>query len=55
MGATKNWNHDPFFDYVDRWMNEEHAAGGPFVQQMWNLYRPQADEIGAASEKKRSR
>jgi hypothetical protein len=40
MNATKVWNHDPFFDYVDRWMTEddteflkvagEHLKGDPF-------------------------
>jgi hypothetical protein len=23
MKAEKSWNHDPFFDYVDRWMYED--------------------------------
>ncbi len=48
MGAEELWNHPPFFDYVDRWCAEEgaHAARG-FVKAMWDMYRPQADEIGA--------
>lgn len=25
MRAEKDWNHDPFFAYVDRWMTEDHA------------------------------
>ena len=25
MGATKVWNHDAFFDYVDRWMTEDNT------------------------------
>jgi hypothetical protein len=25
MRAEKHWNHDPYFDYVDRWMTEDHA------------------------------
>ena len=23
MHAEKLWNHDPYFDYVDRWMTED--------------------------------
>jgi len=26
MHAEKTWSHDPFFDYVDRWMGEEDGA-----------------------------
>ncbi|MGO9109184.1 MAG: hypothetical protein ACLP9L_08130 [Thermoguttaceae bacterium] len=26
MHAEKAWNHDPFFDYVDRWMFEDDAS-----------------------------
>ncbi len=26
MGAEKTWNHDAFFDYVDRWMYEDDTA-----------------------------
>jgi len=26
LGAEKLWNHDAFFDYVDRWMTEDDAA-----------------------------
>jgi hypothetical protein len=26
LGLRTAWNHDPFFDYVDRWMNEDDAA-----------------------------
>jgi hypothetical protein len=67
MGARRNWNHDAFFDYVDRWWKEEveaaggdskkaaAAAGGPFVQAMWQTHRGKADEIGAACEAKRPR
>ena len=46
MGARACWNHDAFFEYVDRWMKEdavgENAAGlsgGPFVHAMWRAYR----------------
>jgi hypothetical protein len=26
LKLEKKWNHDPFFDYVDRWMTEDDAA-----------------------------
>jgi hypothetical protein len=26
MHAERSWNHDAFFDYVDRWMCEDDAA-----------------------------
>jgi hypothetical protein len=26
LGAEKTWNHDAFFDYVDRWMHENDAG-----------------------------
>ena len=58
MGARKHWNHDAFFDYVDRWMKEDAAAkgsgaaGGPFVHAMWNAYRARADEIARRAVKK---
>jgi hypothetical protein len=26
LHAEKAWNHDPFFDYVDRWMYEDDAG-----------------------------
>jgi hypothetical protein len=26
MNATKQWNHDAFFDYIDRWMTENDSA-----------------------------
>ncbi len=37
------WQHDAYFDYVDRWMNGGVSGGGAassaFVEQMWSLYR----------------
>lgn len=40
------WNHDAFFDYCDRWMNDPDARGLPdnakadaFVQAMWEAHR----------------
>ena len=45
------WNHPAFFDYVDRWWEEEQQAND-FVKSMWKQYREQADEIGAKVQKK---
>jgi len=42
LGAKSVWAHDPYFDYVDRWMNGDVAGGGgsdAFAQEMWSLYR----------------
>jgi hypothetical protein len=52
MNAIEIWNHDAFFDYVDRWVSEPeswyyggtHRAdvycyGGAFIEDMWNAYR----------------
>ncbi len=33
LGAEKPWSHDAFFDYVDRWMDEDDAA---FVKEIKN-------------------
>ena len=67
MGLKDNWNHEPYFDYVDRWVNEAadgHVKKGtyertgynpfpsPFVKAMWETYRSEADKIGAESEKR---
>lgn len=45
-GMVACWNHPAFFDYVDRWWDEEQQAN-EFVKSMWRQYRQQADEIGA--------
>jgi hypothetical protein len=37
-GMVECWNHPAFFDYVDRWWQEEHQANA-FVQSMWRKYR----------------
>jgi hypothetical protein len=37
-GMVDGWNHPAFFDYVDRWWEEEHQANA-FVTSMWKLYR----------------
>ncbi len=58
MNAIKVWNHDAYFDYVDRWMREDDpnkkARGNhprpetetktfdPFVTVMWRSYRSKA-------------
>ena len=55
MGATDLWDHPAYFDYVDRYIKEEVAAGkrdaysyGPApIKAMWLKYRGQADKIGA--------
>jgi hypothetical protein len=52
-GMRESWNHPPFFDYVDRWVTE---GGGPergFVREMWDLFRLQADEVGAKTKARR--
>ena len=50
-GMVDCWNHPAFFDYVDRWWDEEQQAND-FVKSMWKRYRQQADEIGAKVQKK---
>lgn len=58
LKAVRIWGHDAFFDYVDRWMQEDdpykEARGSiprprsetttfdPFVTEMWKKYRPLA-------------
>lgn len=58
MGAIRVWNHDAYFDYIDRWMaqEDEYAANrgaharpkqegktfDPFVDAMWHTYRASA-------------
>jgi len=60
MKAIKLWDHDAFFDYVDRWMRKDdpyaaaRSAKGrpesetttfdPFVTAMWNAHRKDAPE-----------
>lgn len=58
IGARDCWNHDAFFDYVDRWVHEEsygtveretlsptayRAFPSDFVRAMWLAYRDGAD------------
>lgn len=60
LKAIKIWNHDAYFDYVDRWMREDdpfaEARGNyprpsgetrtfdPFVTAMWKSYRKSAPD-----------
>lgn len=60
MEAIKLWNHDAYFDYVDRWMREddpyakargkrprpdkETTTFDPFVTAMWRAHRSKAPE-----------
>ena len=66
MNATQAWDHDAFFDYVDRWMRPEEvctakiADGGAqsvlrrtpdlFVEQMWIAYRQTAKQSPPAKD-----
>lgn len=68
MQAIKVWNHDAFFDYVDRWMaqqddyaelrrgrrrpNQEGSTYDPFVDAMWHRYRDTVPEQPAAGNPK---
>ena len=36
LNAKKLWNHDAFFDYVDRWMNENDSAAVRIIKQQTN-------------------
>lgn len=62
LGLKAAWNHDAFFDYVDRWVAEADDGlvdkktleprgykpiGSAFIEAMWKTYRDKADEIGA--------
>jgi hypothetical protein len=43
MGMKRAWNHQPLFDYADRWMEYDLSLGGggqtPFIDGMWSMYR----------------
>ena len=41
MGMKDLWNHDAFFDYVDRYMREatDYRQTNAFVERMWDTYR----------------
>jgi hypothetical protein len=36
MHAEKNWNHDAFFDYVDRWMTEDDIQAIQIIKEQTN-------------------
>jgi hypothetical protein len=53
MKAKAVWNHDAFFDFLDRWMSPEEAYDPPkwspkgctrsmdlFLEDMWRMHRP---------------
>jgi hypothetical protein len=35
LHAEKDWNHDAFFDYVDRWMTEDDRPAIPVLMKYW--------------------
>ncbi|MCA9593774.1 MAG: hypothetical protein KC776_10705 [Myxococcales bacterium] len=43
LHAETIWNHQPYFDYVDRWMTGDVDGGGSassaFIEGMWTQYR----------------
>lgn len=49
MGLKAAWNHEAFFDYCDRYMTWKDSnppvanRPGPFLQGMWDKYRPGLD------------
>lgn len=58
MGQESVWNHDAFFDYVDRWMgygNDPKVGSGDWIQpgetstafisSMWNQYRSSVGSV----------
>ena len=54
------WGHPAYFDYVDRWIQEEVPEGKDFysygpdpIKAMWLTYRSQADALGQAFRARR--
>jgi MYXO-CTERM domain-containing protein len=48
LGAKSVWNHDAYFDYVDRWMTGDVSGGdgsNAFAEAMWALYRDDLPEL----------
>ena len=39
LGTVDLWNHPPFFDYVDRYIEDEGEAPDGYQGILWNLYR----------------
>jgi hypothetical protein len=53
MGAKGLWNHNAFFDYVDRWIaggggygGRDAGIEGAFIRDMWDTYRSQVPFTG---------
>lgn len=69
MGAKEEWNHDAFFDYLDRWMDQtdphaDHRGEFPrpklegksvdsFVDAMWTDYREKIPQQPGARENRK--
>ncbi len=45
LGIESLWDHQPYFDYMDRWMQTEGDGhwGSAFADAMWHHYRPTID------------
>lgn len=39
IGGKPFWNHDAYFDYVDRWMDETGSVNHNLIEDMWLIYR----------------
>lgn len=39
LGLRDEWNHEPFFQYLDRWKTWKGTFSSTFEQDMWNSYR----------------
>ncbi|MEM9053457.1 MAG: PKD domain-containing protein, partial [Bacteroidota bacterium] len=53
VSGKRTWNHDAYFDYVDRWMTSDPSGGSSqstFVDEMWSLYRDNLPETGGTSD-----
>lgn len=36
MSAQADWNHDEFFDYLDRWMTEPDSENMAYIESLWS-------------------
>ena len=54
LDGKRTWNHDPFFDYVDRWMagdvGDTSGASSSFVEAMWAAHRTSLPTLPATSD-----
>ncbi|WP_309386966.1 hypothetical protein [Cerasicoccus frondis] len=56
MGGREAWNHEPFFDYCDRYVNHPerptHGTNGlnAYVSTMWEEYRSECGPIWTADQ-----